>query len=286
MKAVQGKPQHDRGGHHRETTSERQTPWQSIGISGMRNFISDRALSEKAALFLDVDGTMIDFAASPAEVFVPAKLIQVLDALERRLCGALALISGRTVAELDRLFRPLSLRAGGVHGAEMRYEPVPRLPTVEAARVLSANLWRSLNEMLDEFPGVFAENKRYSFAIHYRASPDLGPRLLNALRAFVVASGEDEWEIISAHFAFEIKGSGFDKGAAIEQFLARSPFTGRVPIFIGDDWTDESGFAAVARVGGTAYSVGEARPHVSGVFPDPASVREWLELAAAQMAPS
>jgi len=268
----------------REATGGRQSLGYSSGKLGMRKLSAEKLRPDETALFLDVDGTMIDFADSPAEVIVPAGLVEDIDAIERALGGALALISGRTIADLDRLFHPLSFRASGVHGAEIRYEPSAAVPTVETARVLSRDLWLSLNEALSAFPGALAENKRYSFAIHYRAAPSLGPRLQAALREFVAASGDTELEIINAHFAFEIKGDDFNKGFAIDQFLARPPFVGRVPIFIGDDWTDEAGFAAVVRAGGTAYAVGESRPHASGLFSGPDMVREWLAQAAAQMA--
>jgi len=244
------------------------------------------AFSGPTALFLDVDGTLIDFAATPGEVSVPTDLVEDLDALERRLGGALALVSGRTIADLDQLFRPLSLRASGVHGAEMRYQPFSSFPASQSARVLSMDLWRSLMEALAEFPRTFAENKRYSFAIHYRAAPDLGPRLQRALRILVATSGESGLEIIDSHLAFEIKGANFDKGTAIDRFLARAPFRGRRPIFIGDDWTDEAGFAAAVRAGGLAYSVVKARPHVNGVFSSPQGVRDWLRQTAAEMASS
>jgi trehalose 6-phosphate phosphatase len=217
---------------------------------------------------------------------VPKGLVTDIERIERALGGALALISGRTIADLDRLFRPLCLRASGVHGAETRYESSAASPTIEIAKILSRDLWLSLNATLSAFPGTLAENKRYSFAVHYRAAPALRPALRTALREWLVAAGEPDLEIINAHFAFEIKGREFDKGSAIERFLALPPFRGRVPIFIGDDWTDEAGFAAVARSGGTAYSVGEARPHVSGVFSGPPRVREWLAQAAAEMAQS
>jgi len=245
-----------------------------------------RLSSNQTALFLDVDGTMIDLAASPSEVVVPAGLVDDIDGIGRALGGALAIVSGRTIADIDRLFQPLCFRASGVHGAEMRYGPSKTFPTIAMARVLSPDLWLSLNEALAAFPATLVENKRYSFAIHYRAAPSLAPLLLTALQEWLAASGDDELEIAEAHFAFEIKGSNFDKGLAIDRFLARAPFLGRAPVFIGDDWTDETGFAAVVRSGGTAYSVGQARPRVSGVFSGPRMVREWLARTAAEMAPS
>jgi trehalose 6-phosphate phosphatase len=240
----------------------------------------------QTALFLDVDGTMIDFARTPAEVRVPSGLLDDIAAIERALDGALAVISGRTLADIDRLFDPLRLRASGVHGAEMRYDPARAVMAIGTARELSPHLWRSLNEMLQAFPGAFAENKRFSFAVHYRAAPELGPALFAALRRLVAPEGSGDLQIFAAHLAFEIKRHGFDKGGAIEQFLECEPFVGRVPIFIGDDLTDEAGFETVARRGGAAYSVGEVRPRVRGVFPDPSAVRAWLARSAHQMSQS
>jgi trehalose 6-phosphate phosphatase len=141
-----------------------------------------------------------------------------------------------------------------------------------------------LNESLANFPGAFAEDKRFSFAVHYRAAPSCGADLREVLRQLVAAEASAEVEIIEARLAFEIKGRGFDKGSAINRFLTRSPFVGRVPMFIGDDWTDEAGFAAVVQRGGAAYSVGQVRPGVSGVFSEPSMVRDWLARSAAQLA--
>jgi trehalose 6-phosphate phosphatase len=234
-------------------------------------------------LFLDVDGTLIDLASSPRDVIVPIGLVDDIARLQRNLSGAIALVSGRTIADLDDLFAPLRISASGVHGAEMRYDPSEPKPTIESATHLSPSLWTSLNEALVAFPGTFAENKRFSFAIHYRAAPTVGPMLLKTLTELVSARGGGV-QIIEAHFAFEIKGGDFDKGSAVEKFLMRPPFKGRVPIFVGDDWTDESGFAAVARSGGAAYSVGQVRPFVSGVFADPREVREWLKHSAEEAA--
>ena len=239
---------------------------------------------DRMALFLDVDGTLLDLAASPTAVVVPGGLVECIAGVEQALGGALALVSGRTLGELDRLFRPLRLRASGVHGAEIRYDPLTPAVIVDAAVPLPARLWRSLSARLADFPGAFAENKRFSFAVHYRAAPNCAADLREALRRLVAAEAVADVEIIDARLAFEIKGRGFDKGSAINRFLARSPFAGRVPIFIGDDWTDEAGFAAVVQRHGAAYSVGRVRPGVTGVFSEPSMVRDWLESLATQMA--
>ena len=244
----------------------------------------DAPLPDRTALFLDVDGTLLDLAASPRAVVVPRGLVECIADVERALGGALALVSGRTLADLDQLFSPLILRASGVQGAEIRYDPLTPVIVQTAAAALPARLWRSLNEFFADFPGVFAEDKRFSFAVHYRAAPNCGADLREVLRQLVAAEAIPEVEIIDAHLAFEIKRRGFDKGSAIHRFLSRSPFAGRVPIFVGDDGTDEAGFAAVVQRHGVAYSVGQIRPGVSGVFSGPSMVRDWLARSATHMA--
>jgi trehalose 6-phosphate phosphatase len=120
--------------------------------------------------------------------------------------------------------------------------------------------------------------------VHYSDAPGCGVDLREVLRQLVAAEASAEVEVIDARLAFEIKGRGFDKGSAINRFLTRSPFVGRVPIFIGDDWTDEAGFAAVVQRHGAAYSVGRLRSGANGVFSEPSMVRDWLARSAAQMA--
>jgi trehalose 6-phosphate phosphatase len=250
----------------------------------MLNAGIDALQPDRTALFLDVDGTLLDLAASPTAVVVPDGLVECIADIERALGGALALISGRTFEDLDRLFWPLRLRASAVHGAEIRYDPRTPVIVDAAAAVLPARLWRSLNASLTGFPGVFAENKRFSVAVHYRAAPTCGVDLREVVRRVVAAAAIPDVEIVDSRLAFEIKSRGFDKGSAINRFLARSPFVGRTPVFVGDDGTDEPGFAAVIQGHGAAYSVSQARPGVSGIFSEPSMVRDWLARSAAQMA--
>jgi trehalose 6-phosphate phosphatase len=239
-----------------------------------------------AALFLDVDGTILEFAASPAAAVAPEGLVSCLARVKSALGGALALVSGRTLSDLDRLFRPLRLRASGVHGAEVRFDPMASVVVAERAEAPPAGAWRRLNAILADFPGAFAENKRFSFAVHYRAAPSLAARLGDALRRFAGDQAPLDLELVEGRLAYELKARGFDKGAAIRRFMARAPFAGRVPIFVGDDATDEDGFAAVASLRGFAYSVGRSRSAVAAAFPDPASVRRWLESLVAERAPA
>jgi trehalose 6-phosphate phosphatase len=233
--------------------------------------------AKRIALFLDVDGTLIDLAPRPGAVTVPPPLVASLAKAEKALGGALALVSGRPIDELDRLFAPLVLRASGVHGAEARFSPSePGRESENAQGGLPRRLWMALTETLFDFPGTFAENKRYSFAVHYRTVPKLEPRLHEAVAQLIRRHADLDLDVIHGHCVFEIKSRGYDKGKAIARFLERKPFLGRMPVFIGDDTTDEAGFATVASRGGRAFSVGRERAGASFVFATPESVRRWL----------
>jgi trehalose 6-phosphate phosphatase len=237
------------------------------------------------ALFLDVDGTLLDFALRPDAVITPPELVASLAAAEQKLEGALALVSGRTLAELDRLFAPLRLRASGVHGAEMRFEsggPVSNLP--EAAQ-MPDSLWRTVLRVTEEFPGTLAENKGFSYAVHFRLAPWSEAPLRAAIAKAVANEPDGAIEIMDAHFALELKRPGSNKGRAIKSFLSTPPFSGRTPIFVGDDTTDESGFAMVSSIGGFAFAVGEHLPGAIGVFERPGDVRDWLAGFAGSEAP-
>jgi trehalose 6-phosphate phosphatase len=226
------------------------------------------------ALFLDVDGTLLDLAARPDDVVMPAGLVTTLAGAERKLAGALALISGRSIDAVDHLFAPLRLRVSGVHGAEIRFDPDgSTTPTVGAD--LPQSLLAALRRAVEPFPGVFVEDKRFSFTVHYRLAPSAERPLRNIVRE-LVDSIPIAVDIMDAHCAIEIKSPCFDKGGAIASFLSTSTFSGRRPIFVGDDTTDESGFALVSARGGVAYSVGRSRPGAIGAFPAPQAVRGWL----------
>jgi len=228
-------------------------------------------------LFLDVDGTLLDIAPRPEAVEVKASLLEDLAAAERALGGALALVSGRPIAELDRLFAPLRLSASGVHGAEIRRRP--DAPVIRLAEgQLDEDGWRELDRLLGRFPGSFAENKGVSFAVHY---PDPGTdigELRHALLRLMerIGGGSQGLKLIAGRAVFEIQLQGFDKGRAIRRFMKKKPFSGRKPIFIGDDEIDRAGFDAALARGGLAFSVGLEFPGVTGVFAGPQAVRDWL----------
>jgi trehalose 6-phosphate phosphatase len=228
-------------------------------------------------LFLDVDGTLLDIAPRPDAVEVKPSLLEDLAAVQHALDGAMALVSGRPIAELDRLFAPLRLAASGVHGAELRRRPGGGVTLLANGR-LGDGAWCALGRLLGEFPGSYAENKGVSFAVHYSDPGTDIPRLKRALQALMVrfpAAGK-ALKLIAGHTVFEIQLEGFDKGRAIRRFMKQAPFLGRRAVFIGDDEIDRAGFDATLAQGGFAFSVGTELPGLTGSFTGPQAVRAWL----------
>jgi trehalose 6-phosphate phosphatase len=227
-------------------------------------------------LFLDVDGTLLDLAPSPDAVAVPKGLRNTLAAAERRLGGALALVSGRPIEQLDRLFAPLRLRASGVHGGEIRQSANGVAQWLTEER-LPGRAWRALLRLLDAFPGTLVENKGISFAVHYRNCAVKELELVVALRHFIATFAALDLELIAGLRVLEIRLPGFDKGKAILRFMEREPFAGRQPVFVADDLMDHAGFDVALALGGRAFSVGMPLPGLSGWFPGPHAVRAWVE---------
>lgn len=228
---------------------------------------------DKDALFLDLDGTLIDIAPSPEEVVAPQQLVSSLGVLARRLDGALAVVSGRPIATIDALLAPLRLPAAGVHGAEVRLEagqanvsrPAPPIP----------NDVRWLLAPLAEIPGVLVEDKTIAIAVHFRQAPSAADRVREIVEAAVSAHGGD-LAIVPGKCVFEIKHAQFSKGTAVAEFMARAPWAGRRPLFVGDDVTDEAAFAVLPRWNGVGIAVGIARPGAIVGFATAAEVRGWL----------
>ena len=224
-------------------------------------------------LFLDVDGTLLDLAPTPDSVVVDEPLRALLRVLERRCDGALALVSGRPVATLDRLFDPLILPVAGIHGCERRdahghwLKPHFNDAGLEEFR-------RALLQEISELRGVLVEDKEYALALHYRCAPGLEAPLRAALDRLAARMPEG-LELIEGDEVFEIKPASHDKGTAIEAFLQEAPFEGRYPIFIGDDLTDQDGFAVVRRHMGMAIAVG-SNVNSEWRLDNPREVRRWL----------
>lgn len=243
----------------------------------------DELRPSDVALFLDLDGTLIDLAEHPAAVIVPRALPALLAKVDHACDGALAVVSGRPIATLEQLLAPVQLRAGGTHGAEMKRQPEGPCETLAPCGLPPA-AWLGLETLLAGFPSCFAENKRASFAIHYpdRYADEL--RLAAALGEFMAQWTPLDLELVQGRRVFELKTRDFSKGKVIDRFMLEPPFRGRIPIFIADDKLDWPGFMAVLAHGGFALAVGRPMPGLSGAFADPAAVRRWLAVFCRQKA--
>ncbi len=227
------------------------------------------------ALFLDVDGTLIEIASTPHAVIVTDDLKALLRTLANRLGSALALVSGRSIPTLDALFAPLHLAAAGIHGCERRAADGHLVrPTIDEHRFAAAR--DELAQWSGRHPGSLLEDKGYALALHYRLAPALESAALGeALRALQQLGGTHELQ--RGKFVFELRPAGYSKGTAIAAFMAEAPFRGRRPVFIGDDVTDEDGFAVVNRLGGISIRVGNvAQTAAQHHLADVDAVRRWL----------
>lgn len=227
---------------------------------------------DQIALLLDVDGTLLDIAPTPGSVHVPGDLRATLGELVTCDDCAVALVSGRPVAQLDAIFSPLRLAAIGCHGAEMRALPGASLQT----RVpFCGEIKQRLARAAARFPSVLFEDKTYSVAIHYRNAPVRESDIMVAIKA---AMGNDPFlELLPGKAVIEIKPSGYDKGTACVELLQRPPYAGRRPVFLGDDVTDEAAFAVLPAFNGIGISVGREMPGARYLLQTPKAVRAWLK---------
>ena len=232
------------------------------------------------AILLDIDGTILDIAPTPREVWVPPKLRHTLTRLRDRTGGALALVSGRPLADIDLIFAPLQLAAVGGHGAELR--PLPNAAAQTRVTSLSTELKRALATLTALGPGILVEDKGYSLALHYRLAPDLGPALKAAVADVCSRLPAGAVEVLPGKAVVEIKPARVSKALAVDELMKIPPFSDRLPIFIGDDVTDEPVFPVIAQFGGLGFSVGRVVPGVEGYFNTPEDVRAWLDHIASQ----
>jgi trehalose 6-phosphate phosphatase len=235
-------------------------------------------LDPTAALFLDFDGTLVDIALRPEAVRVDAVLPARLAAVRARLDGALAVVSGRPIADIDRLLAPLRLTAAGVHGLEVRADPDGVVATAEAATGALAAVRAVLAAAGLPGAGVQVEDKRVAVAVHYRNAPERGA-MVQALLADVVALNP-ALHLVNGKMVVEVKPRGVDKGTALMNFLARPPFLHRVPVMIGDDVTDEDAFRAALSAGGRAIKVGPGDSLAPERLPDVAAVHALVATLA------
>ena len=230
----------------------------------------DEVEPARTAFFLDVDGTLLGFKDHPQDVVADAALLALLERLRGAAGGALALISGRMIADLDRIVAPLILPAGGVHGAELRFAD-GREQVGGGARVPAI---RAEAQAYVECAGLWLEAKGQStFAIHYRRAPEREGEVLKFLDGLIAGQN---LMVQAGKMVAEVKPADVDKGTAIARQMETAPFAGRVPLFMGDDLTDEHGFRAVLAMGGVAIKVGEGPTLAARRLAGPDAVRAFL----------
>jgi len=234
------------------------------------------------AMFLDVDGTLLHIAETPGGVEVSDHLRDVLARLAPAMGQALALVSGRPIATLDHFFSPLLLPAAGLHGLEFR-SPTGEIRSLGDPLLLEP-LRPALAAFADAHPGVIYEDKRRTLALHYRRAPAAAEAARRLVRELTGRYGKG-LHVVDGKMVLEIKPRLTDKGAAVEAFLREAPFHGRLPVFIGDDVTDEDAFQVVNDLGGHSIRVGVGQDTRARYrLPDVDAVIGWLEVVALRAA--
>src|SRR5580692_3642494 len=230
---------------------------------------------DHCAILLDIDGTLLDLAPTPREVWVPPGLAKTLDRLLVRTSGALALVSGRSLNDIDLIFAPKQFPAIGGHGAEMRISRDSEAVATHAPP-MDKELKMRLAAIAKLSPGILLEDKGYSLALHYRLAPHAEKAIYEAVSLIRADLPNAPIEVLPGKCVCEIKHSGFNKASGVIELMTHQPFKGRRPIFIGDDVTDESVFAIMPDFDGLAFSVGRRAQGVARHFDEPRDVREWL----------
>jgi trehalose 6-phosphate phosphatase len=256
----------------RETISSEEPPPDAVPVP--RALLPH--LSEMAVL-LDIDGTLLDLAPTPREVWVAEGLAETLGGLLRRTSGALALVSGRSLNDIDLIFAPQQFPAIGGHGAEMRLTTdTENEAVVSYAPQMDKELKRRLAAIAKLSPGILLEDKGYSLALHYRLAPHAEKAIYEAVSLIRADLPNAPIEVLPGKSVCEIKCAGFNKATGVLELMKHPPFKGRRPIFIGDDVTDEVVFGIMPDLGGLAFSVGRRAQGVAGHFDEPRDVRAFL----------
>jgi trehalose 6-phosphate phosphatase len=245
---------------------------------------SDNLALTAIALFLDVDGTLLEIAATPYAVSVSGDLRERLRALGSASGGAVALVSGRAIADLDALFAPLTLPSAGLHGFERRgatggyrTRPLPSGAALEVAR-------GAMLDLAERHTGLLVEDKRFALALHYREAPHLEDAVVKAMEN-VATRLRGELELQHGKMVVELRPAGATKAEAVAGFLAEAPFAGRLAVFLGDDLTDEPAFELVNRLDGVSVVVGARRPSAARArLADVTAVHDWLAQLQAEPA--
>jgi trehalose 6-phosphate phosphatase len=228
---------------------------------------------KNSALFLDIDGTLLDMARTPDAVQVPADLRQALVSLYDALEGALAFVSGRSLGAIDRLFAPLRTAAIGCHGAEVRGAD----GNVRALADPIPNPVRAIfRDLAESHPGTLLEDKIYALALHYRLAPEAKRALEAAMKKHALLFEAEKVAIQHGKAVIDVKSLGIDKGVGVRVLMRQPPFRDRTPVFGGDDTTDMDVFHILPELGGHGFSVGRAFKGVDYKFQSPRAVRQWL----------
>jgi trehalose 6-phosphate phosphatase len=232
-------------------------------------------LSPHCALFLDIDGTLVELAERPDAARPDRTVHELLPALTDALDGAFALVTGRSISDVDRMFPGVSVPVAGQHGAERRdahgtvHLHAPEPETLAGLRSI-------FTAFAGKHPGLLLEDKGHSLAIHYRQAPGLAALVRRTVVEGVEATGTTGYELQPGKCLLELRPEGRDKGAAIRDFMGEPPFRDRFPVFVGDDRGDEHGFATVDELGGWSVKVGGGRSRARFRLDDVTAVRRWL----------
>jgi len=232
---------------------------------------SKPVINSKSSLFLDFDGTLVPLSETPHSIHVPSFLVKLLADLHENLSGALAIVSGRQIKTLDYFLSPLKLPSAGVHGLQRRN-------AYGLIKEFNAPNYDSLliecNKLMKIYPNLLLERKKISVALHYRRVPELEKLCIYTFQQAI--RNRSELTLLLGKFVVEIIPKGFTKGTAILEYMQEPPFKGRVPIFVGDDITDESGFEAVHSYGGDAVKVGNSPTKAHHRFNSVDEIHQWL----------
>jgi trehalose 6-phosphate phosphatase len=229
-------------------------------------------VSGNTALFLDIDGTLLDLARTPDRVHVPQDLLQTLQLLSRELSGAFAFVSGRSLESVDRLFSPFRPAAIGAHGGEIRGAD----GAVARSPALPGSVREVFTGLAGNIPGLLLEDKRCALALHYRLAPEARPVLASAMEKHAGLFEAEKVHILHGKAVIEARPRGVDKGTAVTALAKQKPFAGRAVLFGGDDATDLDVFRILPDLGGRGFSVGRSFPGAEYVFESPRAVRQWL----------
>lgn len=236
------------------------------------------AVTANTALFLDIDGTLLDLARTPDKVKVPRELLRTLEKLTHHLSGALAFVSGRSLESIDTLFAPFRPAAIGTHGGEIRSAD----GSIARSQPLSEKVAEVFTGLAENIPGLLLEDKRSALALHYRLAPEARPVLLSAMEKHARLFESEKVHILHGKAVIEARPLGIDKGTAVVLLSKQQPFAGRSILFGGDDTTDLDVFRILPQLGGSGFSVGQQFPGADHVFESPLAVRRWLTEVASE----